>query len=508
MGRYNCTTLIALVVAPLLLLNECAFAFGPAASSRPRTQRPLSISVIAGSGGFVRKPAASSRPRTQRPLSLSVFAGSGGFGEPSESLAPRDTSLSSTVEADDYLVVTAAHSRQNTGYRLFSDDDSSESFAKFDLSESIVGNGMSLEKPSLNFARFLVLAASAVYGTNFAVVKVIDEQIPFAVSAVLRFGLAAAVVTAMVLQGEGKQNLKASVTEIEERLPATLAGMEIGGWYCMGYLAQAIGLQTADASKSAFFNALAVIVVPLLDSFLGGKRMGAKGLSSVALAILGVGILQLGPSFLTGTPMSFSQGDAFCLAQAAMFGVGYWRLEQISSQYPTQAGRITVGQLVGVAMGATIFCGVTEDIPATLQQMPDWMSDGLLVGGLAWTALVSTALALYLETIALKTVSAAELTVLMTSVSLFGSAFAYVTMGETMTPIGMVGGLFILGGCIFSSVGGSEAAVEEINQDGLLDYASTSLPPSSIDEEGTSSGQVEVPTRFAFANATAGGLYQ
>ena len=109
-----------------------------------------------------------------------------------------------------------------------------------------------LDNPSKAVARVLILAASAVYGTNFAIVKLLDEQIPFAVSAALRFSLAAVVVSAIVLRGENNENEDfvgdRSVLK-QERTAATFAGMEIGGWYCLGYLCQAVGLQTADASK-------------------------------------------------------------------------------------------------------------------------------------------------------------------------------------------------------------------------------------------------------------------
>ena len=73
---------------------------------------------------------------------------------------------------------------------------------------------------------------------------------------------------------------------------------------------------------------------------------------------------------------------------------------------------------------------------------------------LLWTGLISTALALYLETVALKVVSAYELTILMTSISIFGSAFAFVTMGETMDTMGLVGGALIVGSCLVLATGG------------------------------------------------------
>lgn len=221
-------------------------------------------------------------------------------------------------------------------------------------------------------------------------------------------------------------------------------------------------------------------MVPLLDSLWKGKQLGIKGISSVLMAIVGVGLLQLGPSIVARSPVAITPGDVFCLGQAILFGIGYWRLEEVSNKHATQAGRITMGQLLGVALGSVVFCGMTSGIP-TVAQLEGWLSSKFILGALAWTALVSTALALYLETVALKAVSAAELTILMTSVSLFGSAFAYMTMGEIMSPIGMAGGLLILGGCVLSSLGGKARPLEgESSGEELLITASlediTSIP--------------------------------
>lgn len=455
---------LALVLCFSLLAD--AFVVRPSAIRAPWTPTAFSSSLASSveANGFLLQESDVKLPPGQPPITT-------GLDQEEEIVCP------------DYLLI-----------------EETEELAQFDLSESSAAGGIGLEHPSLNLARALALAASAVYGTNFAVVKMLDEQIPFAVSATLRFGLAAAVVSALVLNGE--RSGAPSAANAEERGPATWAGMEIGGWYCLGYLCQAVGLQTADASKSAFFNALAVIVVPLLDSFFRGKQMGAKGMSSIGLAILGVGTLQLGPSILTGKPLVLAQGDAFCLGQAALFGIGYWRLEQTSSQYASQAGRITMGQLLGVALGSTVFCGLSSDLP-TLSQLQGWLTNEFTLGALVWTALVSTALALYLETVALKAISASELTVLMTSVSLFGSAFAFVTMGETMSPIGMAGGLLILAGCVFSSLGGEEEAPMLLEpEEGILNQELILL--ESLDEP-----QVEevVPSYVPiFANATLAGL--
>lgn len=102
-----------------------------------------------------------------------------------------------------------------------------------------------LSEPSLWQGRAIVLSAAAIYGTNFATVKLLDQAMPMAASAALRFSLAAAVVTAAVLANEKDDNEATTA----ERGPATWWGAEVGAWYCVGYLCQAAGLHTADASK-------------------------------------------------------------------------------------------------------------------------------------------------------------------------------------------------------------------------------------------------------------------
>jgi hypothetical protein len=159
-----------------------------------------------------------------------------------------------------------------------------------------------LDNPSQRTGRLLVLGASAIYGTNFATVKLLDDAMPLSVSvrlekpkchphaffyeknglvvtficlqrtlshphpfsyfisgfslsmcrqAALRFGLASSVVSAIVL-GRESDDVDAMVEK--ERNLAFWSGAEIGLWYSIGYLAQAEGLQTVAAGKVSAGN--------------------------------------------------------------------------------------------------------------------------------------------------------------------------------------------------------------------------------------------------------------
>jgi len=107
--------------------------------------------------------------------------------------------------------------------------------------------------------RLLVVAASAIYGTNFATVKMMDEALPTSAAASLRFAIAAVAVVSAVAWGEARSSGKDAAEsgaswedieqEVKDRGPATWLGAEVGAWYCVGYLLQAWGLHTVDASK-------------------------------------------------------------------------------------------------------------------------------------------------------------------------------------------------------------------------------------------------------------------
>lgn len=187
----------------------------------------------------------------------------------------------------------------------------------------------------------------------------------------------------------------------------------------------------------------------MLDVLVKGKILQKKEIASVALACFGVGLLEIGPEGLT-----VKMGDILAFMQTIFFGIGYWRLEAVSHAHPHQAARVTVGQLSAVAAGACLYA-LTEfglgHVDVSFDLVAEWLGDRFIMGALLWTGLISTALALYLETVALKVVSAAELTLLMTTTSLWGASFAYFTIGEVLSTTGMVGGLMILAGCGLSA---------------------------------------------------------
>ena len=265
---------------------------------------------------------------------------------------------------------------------------------------------------------------------------------------------------------EGDNNVLLKFGEEPTRLSAGLAGMEIGMYNAIGYIAQAVGLKTTTASKSAFICSMAVVTVPILD-YIWGKPLLRRQIAGATLAAFGVWALELG-----GQNSAITDGDVLSLVQPLMFGLGFWRMEAAMEKFPTEAGRLAAAQLLMVFLVSASYlgCGLSDacDVLPTASDIMAWITDPAIFGMLFWTGIVTTAFTIWMETLALKTLSAAETTLIFSTEPLFGAAFAAVVANECLGPEAAVGAAFIIGGCLVSGMDvgrylRGEAAVTDSN---------------------------------------------
>ena len=93
--------------------------------------------------------------------------------------------------------------------------------------------------------------------SNWVIVKQAEAALPTpAAFTALRFAVAAAAFAPFLPRAS----------------PAVLvAGVELGVWSAAGYIFQAVGLETCDASRASFLSAFTVVVVPLLQGLTGAR---------------------------------------------------------------------------------------------------------------------------------------------------------------------------------------------------------------------------------------------
>jgi drug/metabolite transporter (DMT)-like permease len=186
-----------------------------------------------------------------------------------------------------------------------------------------------------------------------------------------------------------------------------------------------------------------------LDYFLLGKKLLPREIIGVLMAVGGVAFLELGG----GDIGNWSFADLCSLIQPLVFGIGFWRMERGMRLYPNEASRTTAAQLLAIFMAASLYCAVSDNGSIDLQQIISWVTDPIILGALVCTGVITTALTVWMETAALKTLSAAETTLIFSTEPLWGTAFAHTVMGEHLGLSAAAGALLIVSGCIFSNLG-------------------------------------------------------
>jgi len=190
------------------------------------------------------------------------------------------------------------------------------------------------------------------------------------------------------------------------------AGMSIGIFNSIGYFAQATALETTAASNTAFICSLTVLVVPILDMIFKKKDVYLLKFMPALLAISGVALIEKG----AGNELSF--GDLVALIQPLMFGIAYWRTENFAKQCTTRETSLafTGGMVLSVVLCSMIWATGEVIAPALAEgelvemitSVYTTLKAPAVLAALAWTGIFTTALTSFGETIALKQLTAAE----------------------------------------------------------------------------------------------------
>lgn len=308
-----------------------------------------------------------------------------------------------------------------------------------------------------------------MWGTNFATVKLLQsgiDPVPLSGAALARFGLAASFLAPLAYR-EARRGEMPSLDCVRD-------SVAIGFAISMGYFAQSVSLLTTEANKSAFICSLAVVLVPLLER--AGRLVGlGKGgqvdgnpivtWGAPSLAVLGVGMLELGGA----SPPC--EGDLWALVQATGFALGFIGNAKAASKYPGSTLFITAAQLATVAGFSALWACIDASTAAHSFALPNLapaFSSPANMMAVVYAGVITTALTVWLENIALVHVSATELAVLLSTEPFWAAGFAGVMLGEAMGPKAVVGGAVILMACILNQSKGVHFGKMWRQQQGML----------------------------------------
>jgi drug/metabolite transporter (DMT)-like permease len=298
-----------------------------------------------------------------------------------------------------------------------------------------------------------------------------------------RFGIAALVSLPLLY----KQNKE-----------VVLAGLECGLWIALGYVSQAIALETISAGACAFICSMTVVFVPVVSALVYGKSIRATDILAGVIALSGVAILEgvldfnailgipvppamaadgvngvasinnalassslvtasaaaasAGPIASVAASLGLQAGDLIALGQPIGFGFAFTRIEHHQSRLkhvPNRVLTIAAAQCVTVGLLSTLW--VLYDYDFTFPNF-GYLVEPHRIATLLWTGIVTTVFAIYLQGTALQKASATDASIAFSSEPVWASMFGYLLLGERLGMNAYVGGTIIMMACLLGAL--------------------------------------------------------
>ncbi|KAL3913807.1 MAG: hypothetical protein SGILL_006348 [Bacillariaceae sp.] len=316
--------------------------------------------------------------------------------------------------------------------------------------------------------RSVIVVLCALWASNFAAAKLVmaEPGVDSSLYALSRFGVAAGALAPFAIN-----SLKRANMDMETFKQALVCG----SWVAFGYLGQTLGLLTTTASKSCVICSMHCVFVAVVaeiwrvqkateqaaaastsGSFTGepasnDTKFDVTRLLPAAIAVAGVAIVEL-----KGAGGAPTFGDALSFAQPIGFGMGYLILEDLMAKKPEAALSVSAIKLGVVAVASFLLFEVTpllhgaSDLTFSIPDFSPIISSPLAVAGILYTGLVTTALALWIESIAFAKVPATDASLILTTEPLFAAGCGAVALGETFGVSDYVGASLIVAACALS----------------------------------------------------------
>ncbi len=276
------------------------------------------------------------------------------------------------------------------------------------------------------FADGVLVVVTAIWGSSFVVVQdAVRLADPFTFL-VLRFTLAAALLTLVDHRALADRKL-------------IVAGVWLGALLFVGFITQTAGLQFTTPSRSGFLTGLSVLLVPFVGLVLFRKWPSPPVLFGVALAVAGLWFLTGGVS---GGGAATAKGDLLTIACAVAFAF-YIVLLEPQARVHRPAPLVAV-QLWVVALLALI---ALPFVPRHFDPSP------ALWWGIVYTAVMSTAACLLAQTWAQARTSAVRAALIFALEPVFAALFSVAIGRERLGARELVGGTLIVLGIVAAELG-------------------------------------------------------
>jgi drug/metabolite transporter (DMT)-like permease len=284
----------------------------------------------------------------------------------------------------------------------------------------------------------LLLLVTAFWGATFPLVKnatdVTNGGVPTYWFLAARFTLAALVLGLLLWR-----QLK------EAPLKTWLAGALIGSFLFTGFAFQTFGMAYTTSAKASFITGLSVVMVPVLAVVWLRRRPHPSAWVGVATAAVGLGLLSLNQNLVP------TYGDLLVLLCALGFALHIVGVSRFAGPHDPFALAV-IQILVAAVLSWTLHLLDKGTLSPGVPSVDWWTAPGSV--GMAWLicGIFATAAAFLLQNVLQPHTTPTHTALIFSAEPVWGALFAYLLLGELLTPRGYVGAALILSGMLLAEL--------------------------------------------------------
>lgn len=276
------------------------------------------------------------------------------------------------------------------------------------------------------------LSAASIWGGMYVVSKVVLDVIPPFALLALRLILGALVLGIFIALRKGVQFTRKQFRD------SFLVGI-VGYGISLGF--QFVGTKLSTASNGALVTSATPAFVLLFAPFLLNERSTPRKI--LALVISSLGVLAVIDPRNADFSSSLFMGNLSLIAAALT-----WALYSVLVRRVTQNADLLISSMIMLTAGipSSLLFGFFE-----IDQLGIGAITPGIVGGILFLGVISTALAMFLWNFAFAELPAAVASLTFFAQPVVGTLLGWFFLGETITPLFLLGGILIGAGLVISS---------------------------------------------------------
>jgi len=273
----------------------------------------------------------------------------------------------------------------------------------------------------LRLSDLTLLAVALVWGTSYGVAKGALQFYPVLGFLGLRFGITFVLLLPALLRSTRQQ-----------RQDALRSGLPLGALMLGIFLCETFGVAHTQASHAALLISLCVVLTPFAEWWLMGHRPTQAIFVFAGVSLLGATMLSGGLSAQLGW------GDGLMLAAALLRAIIVCKTSQLTRHSSATSLQLTAVQAAVIAVGSGALALLSpQGLPPLPIAPAFWQATLYLV-------LMCTVFAFFAQNWALKHSAPSRVALLTSSEPAFGALFAVLWLGESLSPMGWLGGTLIV----------------------------------------------------------------